>query len=166
MRRSHKCMGWKENGSAPSKQMKSQCRPFYLKSTMHAWFTQMCWARLDKSKCTEISKSPFLTMSPTPPSLQGFQLIVFVLYIAHRPPWFLHVIQFLEGGCLYIVMDYCEGGDLFKKINSQKGVLFSEDQVSPLRWWQHIEWNDYFFAWPLDTETFVMFLCHLLCFCV
>lgn len=26
-------------------------------------------------------------------------------------------------------MDYCEGGDLFKKINAQKGVLFSEDQV-------------------------------------
>lgn len=35
-----------------------------------------------------------------------------------------------EGGCLYIVMDYCEGGDLFKKINSQKGVLFSEEQVT------------------------------------
>lgn len=44
--------------------------------------------------------------------------------------WFLHVIPFTEGGCLYIVMDYCEGGDLFKKINSQRGVLFSEDQVS------------------------------------
>lgn len=27
-------------------------------------------------------------------------------------------------------MDYCEGGDLFNKINSQRGVLFSEDQVS------------------------------------
>lgn len=34
-----------------------------------------------------------------------------------------------EGGCLYIVMDYCEGGDLYKKINAQKGILFSEDQV-------------------------------------
>lgn len=38
--------------------------------------------------------------------------------------------HFVEGGCLYIVMDYCEGGDLFKKINAQKGVLFSEDQVT------------------------------------
>ncbi|XP_076582578.1 serine/threonine-protein kinase Nek1 isoform X2 [Chaetodon auriga] len=37
--------------------------------------------------------------------------------------------SFEEGGCLYIVMDYCEGGDLFKKINSQKGVLFSEEQI-------------------------------------
>lgn len=27
-------------------------------------------------------------------------------------------------------MDYCEGGDLFKKINAQKGILFSEDQVT------------------------------------
>lgn len=27
-------------------------------------------------------------------------------------------------------MDYCEGGDLFKRINAQKGALFQEDQVS------------------------------------
>lgn len=26
-------------------------------------------------------------------------------------------------------MDYCEGGDLFKRINAQKGALFQEDQV-------------------------------------
>lgn len=38
-----------------------------------------------------------------------------------------------EGGCLYIVMDYCEGGDLFKKINSQRGALFSEEQVKTRR---------------------------------
>ncbi|XP_022055195.1 serine/threonine-protein kinase Nek1 isoform X2 [Acanthochromis polyacanthus] len=37
--------------------------------------------------------------------------------------------SFEEGGCLYIVMDYCEGGDLFKKINSQRGTLFSEEQI-------------------------------------
>ncbi|XP_063776693.1 serine/threonine-protein kinase Nek1 isoform X2 [Pseudophryne corroboree] len=37
--------------------------------------------------------------------------------------------SFEENGCLYIVMDYCEGGDLFKRINTQKGVLFSEDQI-------------------------------------
>ncbi|XP_074525003.1 serine/threonine-protein kinase Nek1 isoform X2 [Halichoeres trimaculatus] len=44
--------------------------------------------------------------------------------------------SFEEGGCLYIVMDYCEGGDLFKKINSQKGVLFSEQQI--LDWFVQI----------------------------
>ncbi|XP_073712082.1 serine/threonine-protein kinase Nek1 isoform X2 [Misgurnus anguillicaudatus] len=37
--------------------------------------------------------------------------------------------SFEESGCLYIVMDYCEGGDLFKKINNQKGTLFSEEQI-------------------------------------
>ncbi|CAN2388720.1 Serine threonine-protein kinase, partial [Pristimantis euphronides] len=37
--------------------------------------------------------------------------------------------SFEESGCLFIVMDYCEGGDLFKRINTQKGVLFSEDQI-------------------------------------
>lgn len=44
--------------------------------------------------------------------------------------------SFEEEGCLYIVMDYCEGGDLFKKINSQKGVLFPEDQI--LDWFVQI----------------------------
>ncbi|KAM4575305.1 serine/threonine-protein kinase Nek1 isoform 2-T2 [Fundulus diaphanus] len=44
--------------------------------------------------------------------------------------------SFEEGGCLYIVMDYCEGGDLFKKINSQKGVLFPEGQI--LDWFVQI----------------------------
>ncbi|KAK5907856.1 hypothetical protein CesoFtcFv8_005662 [Champsocephalus esox] len=44
--------------------------------------------------------------------------------------------SFEEGGCLYIVMDYCAGGDLFKKINSQKGVLFSEEKV--LDWFVQI----------------------------
>ena len=33
--------------------------------------------------------------------------------------------SFEEGDCGYIVMEYCEGGDLFKKTSSQKGVLFS-----------------------------------------
>ncbi|XP_041912231.1 serine/threonine-protein kinase Nek1 isoform X1 [Alosa sapidissima] len=44
--------------------------------------------------------------------------------------------SFEESGCLYIVMDYCEGGDLFKKINSQKGVLFPEEQI--LDWFVQI----------------------------
>ncbi|KAK2835889.1 hypothetical protein Q5P01_016373 [Channa striata] len=44
--------------------------------------------------------------------------------------------SFEEGGSLYIVMDYCEGGDLFKKINSQKEGLFSEEQI--LDWFVQI----------------------------
>ncbi|XP_057696978.1 serine/threonine-protein kinase Nek1 isoform X3 [Corythoichthys intestinalis] len=44
--------------------------------------------------------------------------------------------SFEEGGCLYIVMGYCEGGDLFKKINSQRGILFPEEQI--LDWFVQI----------------------------
>ncbi|XP_057209154.1 serine/threonine-protein kinase Nek1 isoform X2 [Triplophysa rosa] len=44
--------------------------------------------------------------------------------------------SFEESGCLYIVMDYCEGGDLFKKINNQKGILFPEEQI--LDWFVQI----------------------------
>ena len=37
--------------------------------------------------------------------------------------------SFQDGGSLYIVMDYCDGGDLYKKINDQRGKLFPEEQV-------------------------------------
>ncbi|XP_063691755.1 serine/threonine-protein kinase Nek1-like isoform X4 [Bolinopsis microptera] len=37
--------------------------------------------------------------------------------------------SFEEKGSLSIVMDYCEGGDMFNTINQQKGQLFSEEQI-------------------------------------
>ncbi|XP_063475283.1 serine/threonine-protein kinase Nek5 isoform X4 [Symphalangus syndactylus] len=41
-----------------------------------------------------------------------------------------------ENGRLFIVMEYCDGGDLMKRINRQRGVLFSEDQI--LGWFVQI----------------------------
>uniref|UniRef100_A0A8C5S4B1 non-specific serine/threonine protein kinase n=1 Tax=Laticauda laticaudata TaxID=8630 RepID=A0A8C5S4B1_LATLA len=35
-----------------------------------------------------------------------------------------------EKNNLYIMMEYCDGGDLMKRINMQHGVLFDEDKVS------------------------------------
>ncbi|XP_035770510.1 serine/threonine-protein kinase Nek5-like isoform X2 [Neolamprologus brichardi] len=37
--------------------------------------------------------------------------------------------SFQERGSLYIVMEYCDGGDLMKKINIQRGVPFTEEQI-------------------------------------
>nr|XP_019607733.1 PREDICTED: serine/threonine-protein kinase Nek5 isoform X2 [Rhinolophus sinicus] len=44
--------------------------------------------------------------------------------------------SFQEHNRLFIVMEYCDGGDLMKRINRQRGVLFSEDQV--LSWFVQI----------------------------
>ncbi|KAF1667791.1 Serine/threonine-protein kinase Nek5, partial [Aptenodytes patagonicus] len=41
-----------------------------------------------------------------------------------------------EKNKLYIVMEYCDGGDLMKRINMQHGVLFNEDQI--LSWFVQI----------------------------
>uniref|UniRef100_A0A6I8NUS0 non-specific serine/threonine protein kinase n=1 Tax=Ornithorhynchus anatinus TaxID=9258 RepID=A0A6I8NUS0_ORNAN len=41
-----------------------------------------------------------------------------------------------EKNKLYIVMEYCDGGDLMRRINSQRGVLFSEEQI--LGWFVQI----------------------------
>ncbi|XP_028404175.1 serine/threonine-protein kinase Nek1-like isoform X2 [Dendronephthya gigantea] len=51
-----------------------------------------------------------------------------------------NIVSFLESfqerGNLYIVMDYCDGGDLYKKINNRRGEYFTEDQV--LDWFVQI----------------------------
>ncbi|XP_062603660.1 serine/threonine-protein kinase Nek1-like [Saccostrea cucullata] len=44
--------------------------------------------------------------------------------------------SFEEIGSLYIVMDFCEKGDLYSKINGQRGILFPEEQV--LDWFVQI----------------------------
>ncbi|KAB1256006.1 Serine/threonine-protein kinase Nek1 [Camelus dromedarius] len=44
-----------------------------------------------------------------------------------------NIVQYRES---FEVMDYCEGGDLFRRINAQKGVLFQEDQI--LDWFVQI----------------------------
>ena len=37
--------------------------------------------------------------------------------------------SFVDSGNLYIVMDYADGGDLYKAIKNQKGVHFSEENI-------------------------------------
>ncbi|XP_015416091.1 PREDICTED: serine/threonine-protein kinase Nek5 [Myotis davidii] len=44
--------------------------------------------------------------------------------------------SFQENNRLFIVMEYCDGGDLMKRIDRQRGVLFSEDQI--LSWFVQI----------------------------
>ncbi|XP_072832275.1 serine/threonine-protein kinase Nek5 isoform X5 [Vicugna pacos] len=44
--------------------------------------------------------------------------------------------SFQEDNRLFIVMEYCDGGDLMKRIKRQRGVLFSEDQI--LSWFVQI----------------------------
>ncbi|KAB1267921.1 Serine/threonine-protein kinase Nek5 [Camelus dromedarius] len=44
--------------------------------------------------------------------------------------------SFQEDNRLFIVMEYCDGGDLMKRIKRQRGVLFREDQI--LSWFVQI----------------------------
>ncbi|XP_023219561.1 serine/threonine-protein kinase Nek1-like [Centruroides sculpturatus] len=44
--------------------------------------------------------------------------------------------SFEEDGTLYIIMDYCDGGDLYTRINNQKGIPFPEDVI--LDWFVQI----------------------------
>ncbi|XP_044105589.1 serine/threonine-protein kinase Nek5 isoform X1 [Neovison vison] len=44
--------------------------------------------------------------------------------------------SFQESNRLFIVMEYCDGGDLMRRIRRQRGVLFSEDQI--LSWFVQI----------------------------
>ena len=42
----------------------------------------------------------------------------------------------LDVTSLYIIMDYCDGGDLHSRIQAQRGILFPEDQI--LDWFVQI----------------------------
>lgn len=71
-------------------------------------------------------------------------LQVRVLSQMKHPNIVAYLESFEERGNLFIVMDYCDGGDLYKKINDQRGRLVAEDMVgSPVcmgqeGWWQSI----------------------------
>ncbi|KAK2840383.1 hypothetical protein Q5P01_014123 [Channa striata] len=54
---------------------------------------------------------------------------VTVLSKMKHPNIVAFVTSFEEEGSLYIVMEYCDGGDMMKRINMQRGVHFSEEQI-------------------------------------
>ncbi|XP_042275971.1 serine/threonine-protein kinase Nek1-like isoform X2 [Thunnus maccoyii] len=72
----------------------------------------------------------------SPEERQKAQKEVEVLAEMSHPNIVQYKESFEEEDCLCIVMDYCEGGDLLEKINSQKGEPFSEDQI--LDWFVQI----------------------------
>ncbi|CAF4355954.1 unnamed protein product, partial [Rotaria sp. Silwood2] len=51
-----------------------------------------------------------------------------------------YIVSYLESfedpTSLYILMDYCDGGDLHSRIKAQRGILFNEDQI--LDWFVQI----------------------------
>ncbi len=56
---------------------------------------------------------------------------VHVLKAMRHPYIVTYRESFIEKRCLCIVMDYCDGGDMYTKINQQKQKieLFSEEQI-------------------------------------
>ncbi|XP_055727073.1 serine/threonine-protein kinase Nek5-like [Salvelinus fontinalis] len=54
---------------------------------------------------------------------------VFLLAKMKHPNIVTFFKSFQESTKLYIVMEYCDGGDLMKKISMQRGVMFTEEQI-------------------------------------
>ncbi|KAL8576451.1 hypothetical protein ACOMHN_049018 [Nucella lapillus] len=61
---------------------------------------------------------------------------VSVLAQLKHPNIVCYIESFEEAGTLYIVMNYCSGGDLYGRINNQHGRLFTEDQI--MNWFAQI----------------------------
>nr|XP_033469655.1 serine/threonine-protein kinase Nek5-like isoform X2 [Epinephelus lanceolatus] len=60
---------------------------------------------------------------------EGSKKEVTLLSKMKHPNIVTFISSFQERGSLYIVMEFCDGGDLMKKINMQRGVFFTEQQV-------------------------------------
>uniref|UniRef100_A0A2K6RYE2 non-specific serine/threonine protein kinase n=1 Tax=Saimiri boliviensis boliviensis TaxID=39432 RepID=A0A2K6RYE2_SAIBB len=60
------------------------------------------------------------------------QICAFLKLICSHYSFSKEPVSVLAEGHLYIVMEYCDGGDLMQKIKQQKGKLFPEDMI--LNW--------------------------------
>ncbi|XP_049709264.1 serine/threonine-protein kinase Nek5 isoform X1 [Elephas maximus indicus] len=72
---------------------------------------------------------------PTPEKEASKKEVILLAKMKH-PNIVTFFSSFQENNSLFIVMEYCDGGDLMKRIRRQRGVLFSEDQI--LGWFVQI----------------------------
>ncbi|XP_014821642.1 PREDICTED: serine/threonine-protein kinase Nek5 [Calidris pugnax] len=89
--------------------------------------------KVDNEQC--VVKEINLTKMPVKEKEASQEEVVLLAKMKHA-----NIVTFYdslqEKNKLYIVMEYCDGGDLMKRINMQHGVLFDEDQI--LSWFVQI----------------------------
>ncbi|XP_049502825.1 serine/threonine-protein kinase Nek5 [Panthera uncia] len=90
--------------------------------------------RTSDSKHCVIKEIDFAKM-PTQEKEASTEEVVLLAKMKH-PNIVTFFSSFQENNRLFIVMEYCDGGDLMKRIHRQRGVLFSEDQI--LSWFVQI----------------------------
>ncbi|XP_015131520.2 serine/threonine-protein kinase Nek5 [Gallus gallus] len=90
-------------------------------------------AKVDNEQC--VIKEIDLTKMPVKEKEASQKEVILLAKMKHA-----NIVTFYaslqEENKLYIVMEYCDGGDLMKRINMQHGVLFEEDQI--LSWFVQI----------------------------
>ncbi|XP_048783710.1 serine/threonine-protein kinase Nek5 isoform X2 [Lagopus muta] len=90
-------------------------------------------AKVDDEQC--VIKEIDLTEMPVKEKEASQKEVILLAKMKHA-----NIVTFYaslqEENKLYIVMEYCDGGDLMKRINMQHGVLFEEDQI--LSWFVQI----------------------------
>ncbi|NXG20082.1 NEK5 kinase, partial [Grallaria varia] len=89
--------------------------------------------KMDNEPC--VIKEIHLTKMPVEEKESSQKEVILLAKMKHA-----NIVTFYaslqEKNKLYIVMEYCDGGDLMKRINMQHGVLFDEDQI--LSWFVQI----------------------------
>ncbi|NXU52937.1 NEK5 kinase, partial [Turnix velox] len=89
--------------------------------------------KVDNEQC--VIKEIDLTKMPVKEKEASHKEVVLLAKMKHANiVTFYDALQ--EKNRLYIVMEYCDGGDLMKRINTQHGVLFDEEQI--LSWFVQI----------------------------
>uniref|UniRef100_H2ZV00 non-specific serine/threonine protein kinase n=1 Tax=Latimeria chalumnae TaxID=7897 RepID=H2ZV00_LATCH len=90
-------------------------------------------AKTDNKEC--VIKEINLTKMPLKEKENSKKEVSFLAKMKH-PNIVTFLGSFEEKRNLYIVMEYCDGGDLMRRINQQQGILFEEDQI--LDWFVQI----------------------------
>ncbi|NWW85676.1 NEK5 kinase, partial [Rhynochetos jubatus] len=89
--------------------------------------------KVDNEQC--VIKEINLTKMPEKEREASQKEVILLAQMKHANIVTFHA-SLQEKNKLYIVMEYCDGGDLMKRIHMQHGVLFDEDQI--LNWFVQI----------------------------
>ncbi|XP_019346933.1 serine/threonine-protein kinase Nek5 isoform X4 [Alligator mississippiensis] len=89
--------------------------------------------KFDNQKC--VIKVISLTKMPMKEKEASQKEVILLAKMKH-PNIVTFYSSLQERSNLYIIMEYCDGGDLMNRINLQRGVLFDEDQI--LSWFVQV----------------------------
>ena len=102
---------------------------FQMSTCKRLNFVSRCQPRSERRQEKKYQCLPRWNIPTLSPTLTRLKVHFFFLFKIITQSMFQNLKFWTESGNLCIVMDYCDGGDLYTKIHTSKSVGLSEEQI-------------------------------------